>query len=1204
MRLHHRASYVVQPTCVLFAACLGLPLVPTSAQSRSTGTISAGTSQPANPTLNDLGEIPFASVRTVRLGLRTDHLTDELDAGTAGDPPVGSTVASIAATPLNYSTGFETAQGFAPGFIGGQGPGPYPEPWSTYGFSAIEGRIATANPFAGSQNLRLAYDPAVGTYEVSADVPAWNAALPGVATRVTVSLDLAISAAGGSDVFVDLLSRSENAYTASLGLFSGGRLGGLTRNASGNLAYRGVENESWDTTGAYRHVTIEVDSCGRYFCSGGTKNTQMCSSNLHCPGGACAGRVRYYYDDRLFLEMPLPDGLLVEQFSVNTSNTNGTSVADVDNVVISTLGTCPADCNSNGAPDDTDIAEGISQDCNGNATPDDCEFVDCNGNCMPDAQDISGGASLDCNANGTPDECEPLADCNSNTIQDICDLASGASEDCNGNGVPDECDACDAALGLTGGIVFLSGDDADEHCPGSACGGLYPAILSYAIANSSSPGSGILALGVNEGLARDTFLSWNEIANGGPGASVTFLTAALDIRTVDFADYDVVYAPSTLINTPGGLSFAQLEALNRRRHDLTTFVNGTGGALVALTESDATNAYGWLPFPITTVTRAHNTVCPTAALTAALAPGATCANMSHVQYHTVFTGPTGFFGLDVLATATDTPVGDVMLIGGDSVLLCTTDCDGNAVPDSCEPDCQPNQVADACDIASGLSDDCDTNSVPDECQPDCDRDGAPDVCELPPIGTGTDCNNNGLPDECETLAPSTFDNGLVGSSVNFCSFSFTNATTSIQYQMADDFVLPVGSGFLTSVQWAGALIDATTGAFLPIVGQNFSFDVLFLHDDGSGTRPTGAPIDPIPGTAVALRSVVAKATNIGAGSTIAGFSAEFNPVVLTPGVRYWLVIAARGNFTHTESRRGTGWAWCGRSGTGNGVQGGHTFSSLWIRQGRQQSFTLQILGSDCNANSILDACDIAGGNIPDVNGNAVPDECEIFTPSPPLPEPGGFDKNRYVSFGVDPAGGGQVTALRVKLTSLHHPSSPPPNTPDFIAFEGQYRYVNVLRDGNNDPVFACPDSIVVGTTFKCAVLGCTPEYRDWAGELAGAVLHATGTEIVPSSVYHAAQLASGCTGNETTCGAASTELQLRTARWGDIDGNGQLNVLDVATDVDKVKDLATGTLIKPRTQLQPAAPDPLRNVNVLDIANAVDALKFRPYPFAPLTPCP
>ena len=78
--------------------------------------------------------------------------------------------------------------------------------------------------------------------------------------------------------------------------------------------------------------------------------THRCVPATFIAQAVLAGRVRYYYDDRLFLEMPLPDGLLVEQFSVNTSNTNGTSVADVDNVVISTLGTCPADCNSNGAP--------------------------------------------------------------------------------------------------------------------------------------------------------------------------------------------------------------------------------------------------------------------------------------------------------------------------------------------------------------------------------------------------------------------------------------------------------------------------------------------------------------------------------------------------------------------------------------------------------------------------------------------------------------------------------------------------------------------------------------------------------------------------------------------------------------------------------------------------------------------------------------
>ena len=67
---------------------------------------------------------------------------------------------------------------------------------------------------------------------------------------------------------------------------------------------------------------------------------------------------------------------------------------------------------------------------------------------------------------------------------------------------------------------------------------------------------------------------------------------------------------------------------------------------------------------------------------------------------------------------------------------------------------------------------------------------------------------------------------------------------------------------------------------------------------------------------------------------------------------------------------------------------------------------------------------------------------------------------------------------------------------------------------------------------------------------------------------------------------------------------GQLNVLDVSKLVDKVKDLATGTLPKPRVQLQPAVPNPLANVNVLDIANGVDALKGKAYPYAGPESCP
>ena len=53
------------------------------------------------------------------------------------------------------------------------------------------------------------------------------------------------------------------------------------------------------------------------------------------------------------------------------------------------------DCNNNGVPDATDIANGTSQDCNGNGIPDSC--------------DIGSGFAKDCNGNGVPDSCDLLA---------------------------------------------------------------------------------------------------------------------------------------------------------------------------------------------------------------------------------------------------------------------------------------------------------------------------------------------------------------------------------------------------------------------------------------------------------------------------------------------------------------------------------------------------------------------------------------------------------------------------------------------------------------------------------------------------------------------------------------------------------------------------------------------------------------------------
>lgn len=102
------------------------------------------------------------------------------------------------------------------------------------------------------------------------------------------------------------------------------------------------------------------------------------------------------------------------------------------------------DCNTNGIPDDEDIAAQTSSDVNTNGVPDECE-PDCNDNDVPDDWDIAQQTSYDCDTDGIPDECGE--DCNENGIADVCDVNpadpdgnSLVSADCNTNGYPDECE--------------------------------------------------------------------------------------------------------------------------------------------------------------------------------------------------------------------------------------------------------------------------------------------------------------------------------------------------------------------------------------------------------------------------------------------------------------------------------------------------------------------------------------------------------------------------------------------------------------------------------------------------------------------------------------------------------------------------------------------------------------------------------------------
>ncbi|MFO0972039.1 MAG: hypothetical protein U1A27_01190 [Phycisphaerae bacterium] len=90
--------------------------------------------------------------------------------------------------------------------------------------------------------------------------------------------------------------------------------------------------------------------------------------------------------------------------------------------------------------------------------------MDCNSNGIPDQAEVADGSVPDCDGNGAPDSCEP--DCNLNGVPDICDLAVGTSVDANTNYVPDECDAiatCATCPGDVSGDGTIRGADIQPY---------------------------------------------------------------------------------------------------------------------------------------------------------------------------------------------------------------------------------------------------------------------------------------------------------------------------------------------------------------------------------------------------------------------------------------------------------------------------------------------------------------------------------------------------------------------------------------------------------------------------------------------------------------------------------------------------------------------------------------------------------------------
>ncbi len=225
--------------------------------------------------------------------------------------------------------------------------------------------------------------------------------------------------------------------------------------------------------------------------------------------------------------------------------------------------------------------------------------------------------------------------------------------------------------------------------------------------------------------------------------------------------------------------------------------------------------------------------------------------------------------------------------------------------------------------------------------------------------------------------------------------------------------------------------------------------------------------------------------------------------------------------------------------------------------------------SDCNTDTVSDACELEAGSQSDSDYDGFPDQCA--SPDSPVADP--IPKNKYISFTAGMSSGQPVVqALRVQAVEL----------------PGWEKWVDV------------PDGSGI------ARLSCLPVYRNWSS----LTVHVGDADIMTGTTYIVQGILDGFDRANENNYSSPTSMPT-VAEWGDVAGsfvdgawtppNGAVNGFDVTA---ALKRFEASPSAPPFTWVDVDGYTPNGAVNGNDVLRLVIAFTDRVYPYPTPIPCP